>query len=1052
MQAKHLHFGSSISIALFALAFLVILGGQQPLQAQGGPTLNIRAPKQVEVGQPIKITLRLRRASNIAGYEINVRYDSNAAHLSGVRQRNNGLKKLGREVVPLQVEQPGGGVAIGLASCNVSDCVRGEGAKQEQGGSGKLLLATLFIGSAVQGPLEIRFDSAKFVDVSGAPVEVAIPRLTITVQVGQGGDAHPAPPSTWQLANAAGHAPAVAEMDRTHDQQVTFGDVMEYALAWTDTRLSGSPCANLPDPALDLNRDGCIDVADVQIAAANVTTARLPEGTAALTFTVNTTNDAADTTPGDGVCNATGGCTLRAAIDESNAHPGPDNIVFNIPGSGVQIINLKTNLPTLSDSTGGTTIDAYTQPGATVNNDPLASNAQIKIQLNGQGANSFDAFRITAANNVVRGLAIYNLRRSFFLYGAGASDNLIAGNFVGTDAAGQFEHTVTVVSGSGVQLEVGAKNNRIGTPALADRNVISGNSRHGIATHFEGTNGNVIQNNILGLAPLGDRRLKNFFHGIDLNSGTAGTIIGGTGANERNVISGVGDLTASDSTAAVEISHDTLTVQNKVLGNCIGTDLTCNSAPAFARLVHYGIRLEDGVNSNEVGYNVVVNAPLGGIRMDNFNVINNSVHDNRIGVTANGTPAPNVAFGILVKYHAQRNTIGPNNIIANSPTGILVEYLNEDFNTITRNSIYDNSAFGIDLGPSTGVSYNDAGDTDSGANEGLNYPVLTSATQFEVKGTACGEAVVPKPCTIEVFLAQPNPSDLGGGQFGQGKTLVGTGSSNGSFTINVSGLNVGDFVTATATDAQGNTSEFSKNIQVAPATGPTPTPAPTLPPPTPTPPGSTTYVQDSFSRTVTNSWGTADLGGAYSLSSTPANFDVNGAEGSIRINITNTVRSAWLLGVSALDVDETFRVKTDKVAQNGSQIAYFIARRVGSTTNYLGRVRFAPDGSIRVQATAEVNGVQTLLGGEKVLSGVTQTANTYYWLRGQVVGTNPTTIRLKIWVDGQPEPSTWLYSATDSTAALQAPGSVGVRVYLATQATNAPVIFTFDDYRVRSAP
>src|SRR2546425_290335 len=48
----------------------------------------------------------------------------------------------------------------------------------------------------------------------------------------------------------------------------------------------------------------------------------------AATFTVNSTADAVDATPGDGRCaTATSSCTLRAAIQEANALAGPDTIV-----------------------------------------------------------------------------------------------------------------------------------------------------------------------------------------------------------------------------------------------------------------------------------------------------------------------------------------------------------------------------------------------------------------------------------------------------------------------------------------------------------------------------------------------------------------------------------------------------------------------------------------------------------------------------------------------------------------------------------------------------
>lgn len=1097
-------------VLLFAFCAAILFTSlPRTLNAQGGPTLVIGVPKKVDVGQPIKIKLKIKNASDIAGYELNVLFDGAAAHYSGSHQRDNALKKLGRDVIPLQVEQSTGGAAVGLASCAQNDCVRNTGAKQAHGGTGTFNLGFVFIGTDLAGPLEIKFEAPKFVDAAGRSVAVALSKSSVTVQVGSGGKAHPAPASRWQLSNTQRVAPEAGAMDVTGNKRVDFSDIMEVAIAWSDARVDRSPCADLPDPALDVNRDGCIDVADVQIVAnrAQDFASAPSEAATQSTFTVNTTNDAADTTPGDGVCNATGGCTLRAAIDESNLSPGGDTINFNIPGGGVKTITLKTNLPTLSDTSGPITIDGYTQPGALPNTDPLASNAVILIQLAGTGPSSFDAFRISSSNNVVRGLAIYNVRRPFYIFGSGAANNRIVGNYIGTDAATNFFASTSVVNASGVHLENGPSNNHVGAPSPADRNIVSGNSRNGIATYYEATNNNFFQNNIIGLSRLGDRRVPNLSHGIDINSASSYNLVGGTGENERNVISGDGNPADTNFYAGVEISHDTSTVQNKVLGNCFGTDPGCNSGPAYAALSHYGIRLEEGVNNNEIAYNVIGNTKQGGINVDNYYAVNNWIHDNRVGISANGAAIPNPYFGIRVKYHAQHNRIGPNNIVANNSTGVIIEFNDEDYNTITQNSIYGNATLGIDLGPGIGVSYNDSGDTDTGANEGLNYPVITSATTTQVKGTGCGEAAIPKPCTIEIFIAQPDPNNSGGGLFGQGKTFVGTGTSNGSFTISLSGVSAGDLLTATSTDAQGNTSEFSKNFQVTagqtptptipptntpgptvgasvtptvqatltPTVGPTSTPAATLTPtvgPTSTPavtstptvgptstPNSTNtpagpivYAQDRFNRTLSNGWGTAKTGGAWSLSGTPSNFNVNGTDGTMQLTGSNVTRSAYLLTVSAQDVEATFRAKADKVAEGGAQIEYFVVRHINTNTHYLGRIRLPADGSIRIQAMAEVNGTQTALGGEKTLAGFTQSAGTYLNLKGQVIGTNPTTIRLKVWVEGQPEPANWLYTVTDSTPELQAPGGVGLRTFLATTATNAPVLYSFNNFDVISAP
>jgi hypothetical protein len=214
---------------------------------------------------------------------------------------------------------------------------------------------------------------------------------------------------------------------------------------------------------------------------------------------------------------------------------------------------------------------------------------------------------------------------------------------------------------------------------------------------------------------------------------------------------------------------------------------------------------------------------------------------------------------------------------------------------------------------------------------------------------------------------------------------------------------------------------------------------------------STTYdAVDSFDREVTNGWGSAKLGGRYSIVGRAADFNVNRSAGKIMMSASNMPDSAYLLGVSALNVDITFRVETDKLVAGSGQIAAFVARYVGNGSDYVGRLRLRPDGSVWLQAAQELGGQVALLGAERVVPDVTHIANRAIWVRGQVVGTNPTTIRLKAWADGQSEPANWLYSVTDIATGLQTAGAVGLRAYLSPNAINTLVEFSFDDFQVTS--
>ena len=226
---------------------------------------------------------------------------------------------------------------------------------------------------------------------------------------------------------------------------------------------------------------------------------------AATTFTVNSTGDKTDQTPGDGKC-FTGDvlvigdeCTLRAVIEEANAFTGADTINFDIPTTGVATISLASELPGI---TKPVTIDGYTQDGALPNTltQPDKTNANLKIELHGGSATNYCYGLNVAANNVViRGLVINNFE---FCGSANSSSapgirlsgtgHRVEGNFIGTNADG----TGSDRNARGVLIN-GANASTIGGTSAAARNLISGNVRSGVEVS-SGSSGNTIQGNLIG--------------------------------------------------------------------------------------------------------------------------------------------------------------------------------------------------------------------------------------------------------------------------------------------------------------------------------------------------------------------------------------------------------------------------------------------------------------------------------------------------------------------------------------------------------------------------
>ncbi len=131
-------------------------------------------------------------------------------------------------------------------------------------------------------------------------------------------------------------------------------------------------------------------------------------------------------------------------------------------------------------------------------------------------------------------------------------------------------------------------------------------------------------------------------------------------------------------------------------------------------------------------------------------------------------------------------------------------------NTITQNSIFDNNYLGIAFNCCCGPTQNDPGDVDVGSNTVLNFPELNSFTDngggsFTVDGTATPDS------TVELFGTVPDPSGFGEGKEYLDFTVADPG---GNFSITTSLPAEFTSFTATATDAAGNTSEFSQNLTV----------------------------------------------------------------------------------------------------------------------------------------------------------------------------------------------------------------------------------------------
>jgi len=461
--------------------------------------------------------------------------------------------------------------------------------------------------------------------------------------------------------------------------------------------------------------------------------------------------------------NTSGAGSLAQAVADANAAAGADTIVFDVSGAGCDGAGVCTiRLAGTLFLTGPVAIDGYTQSGAlpnTILSGP--NNAVLKIVLSAAdivGAEALDV-GTGAAGSVIRGLVMNGGFQNTVR--VGAANFAIRGCFFGTDASGMTALVnISDLLGQGFS---GASSLTLGGAAAADRNLVTG--RIFLDNVPDVTiQGNLFGTDATGASPLGP--LPN--DAIILHAPATGT-----STISANVVAGgtIEGITISNAGSVVLL-----------FGNFIGTDVsgTVNLGNPTS-----GIRIQAGGDD----------VTIGGIGTGEGNVI-----------------AFNAGAGVMLYPGG-----------ASSPVRI----------PIRGNSIYSNHqnpAFGesqgIDLGenssPQGGVTENDLGDADIGPNNLQNFPIITSAVAGGGSTTVTGRLNSAAGTTYDIDFYS-NPACVGRPQdFLEGKTYLGstqvTTDGSGNAAINAilpAAILPGERVTATATDPDGNTSEFSQRIVLA---------------------------------------------------------------------------------------------------------------------------------------------------------------------------------------------------------------------------------------------
>ncbi len=619
-------------------------------------------------------------------------------------------------------------------------------------------------------------------------------------------------------------------------------------------------------------------------------------------FTVTTT---ADSGPG----------SLRAAITAANASPNgsvPDRITFSLSGAAPQTILITSPLPTITDA-------VIVDGGATCSADMSARSYPVVLSgdlFTATPPVSDNAFALGSASDgtTIQGLVINSFSKAAIVI-SGNGSKTIRCNFLGTDATG----TVAIENGGENILVVstGAANT-IGGPSPQDGN-LSVAPRAATNIAVIGATGTIVENNYVGIS-------------------SSGTVLKGSSTFPSDI---VGILSTTST----------------------GTIIRANTVGGYAL---FGIELPDEHGA--------------------------LVEQNRIGINAAGAGIGS-HVGVFIQKSSTGNTVRQNEIAFNGHAGIAVisgrdqspAFTSESTgNRFTLNSIHDNGALGIDLGATTvcdtgttanctggswpsgdGLSPNDPGDADTGSNNLQNFPDLNSAVLDGTSLTAgfTLDSVAPNtsfPVTIEFFRADASTEQ--GEEFLGSVSLTSTGNILGSngFDVSSTATVLGDFLVATATDANGNTSEFSAPLEI---TAPIAAAPPTVP---------TGYVIQEYDASAAHVGGFSDPSGVV-VRSDGSLYVSDAARGEVvEFDPNGTfvqILASGIVGASDLTINEA--ANTLFVAGTGGITAINLTT---GTTSVVGTGSPADaivfDGTDLLLAETNAGSVFRMVGGTGALSAV----------------------------------------------------------------------------------
>jgi CSLREA domain-containing protein len=481
------------------------------------------------------------------------------------------------------------------------------------------------------------------------------------------------------------------------------------------------------------------------------------------------------------------------------------NLIGNSAGSSgfgaSDLLNVNARLAPLGDYGGPTQTHALTWGSPAIDAgdnalDPATDQRGLPRSQDGDGNNTniadigaFEVQKYVVTTEADTGAG--SLRQAI------TDNNAAGGGLIAFNIPGAGVHTITPPAYPSVSL----------LPAISRLVILDGYTQPGASpnTLAVGSNATLLIN-IDGVTTLPNGQSVGVTNGLVFNSG-------------YNCVRG---LSITRFAASLNLSGANA-VHNWIQGNYIGV------SPAGASDDHgTGIQVIAGASNNLIGTDAdgvndpaernLISGKLLGIRIGGSSTGGNQVAGNYLGTDAAGTTLVENVKGIEILGGSSNNTIGGtrpgegNLIFFTEEAAVAMRDAGTVNNRILGNRItwqlgerFLRRAPGIDLREDLSQTPNDAGDADTGPNNLQNFPVLNSVTSTGlVSGSLDSLAAnTAYPVRIEFFAS----ADIAG----QGDLFLGfiNVAGPGNFTAQVTPSPGKPFITATATDNNGNTSEFS---------------------------------------------------------------------------------------------------------------------------------------------------------------------------------------------------------------------------------------------------